>query len=128
MEKLLFEQETYKIMGAAMEVSKQLGGGFLEAVYQESLAEELDIRNIPFVREKKIQLFYKGKELKQFYKADFICFNNIVIEIKAISKILPEHQAQTINYLRALNLRVGLILNFGNNKLEHQRIINKFLV
>ena len=128
MEKLLFEQETYKIIGAAMEVSHQLGGGFLEAVYQESLAEELFSRKIKFIREKKIPIYYKGKELKQHYKADFICYENIILEIKAVSRIQPEHQAQIINYLRALNLKLGLILNFGNNKLEYQRIINKFLV
>lgn len=125
-EEYLFSKETYKITGAAMEVHKHLGPGFLESVYQEALERELAMRSIPFVAQQKIEIEYKGEKLNQFYIADLICYDKIIVELKAISCILPIHEAQVINYLTATDLKVGLLLNFGETSLYHQRVINTY--
>jgi len=124
MSDLLYKQEAYSIIGAAMEVHRELGSGFLESVYQETLAIELNKRNIPFIKEKKLSIIYKGIEISKFYVADFVCYEKIIIELKALTGIAPEHEAQVINYLKATNFRLGIILNFGAKSLQYKRIIN----
>jgi len=112
---LLFEDETYAIRGAVFEVYKEMGCGFLEAVYQECLEKELNKQGIPFVAQQELQLIYKGAPLKQTYKPDLICYGQIIVELKAVSEIAPEHTAQLINYLKATNLKLGLLINFGSH-------------
>jgi GxxExxY protein len=121
---LLFEKETYAILGACFEVYKDKGCGFLEAVYQECLELELASQGIPFVPQPELQLSYKGRVLTQTYKPDVICFEKIIVELKAVSALNDEHRAQIHNYLKATGFRLGLLINFGHHpKLEHERII-----
>ena len=112
---LIFEEETYVIRGAVFEVYKELGCGFLEAVYQACLEKELQKRGILFVAQQEIQLMYKGEPLHQTYKPDLICYNKIILELKAVKDIAPEHKAQVINYLKVTNLKLGLLINFGSH-------------
>lgn len=112
---LIFEEETYAIRGAVFEVYKEMGCGFLEAVYQECLEKELCKLSIPFVAQPELQLIYKGELLQQTYKPDMICYGQIIIELKAVKEIAPEHKAQVINYLKATNLKLGLLINFGSH-------------
>ena len=122
---LIYEQETYKILGACFEVYKQKGCGFTEAVYQECLAIEFEIQKIPFIAQPKIQLEYKGRILDQYFKLDFICFSKIIIEIKALSNLIEVNMSQALNYLNAMNFELALLVNFGHYpKLEHKRIAN----
>ncbi len=111
---LLFEKETYAIRGSAFEVYRELGCGFLEAVYQECMEYELTDNSIQFVAQKELALHYKRRPFKQRYVADLICCDKIVLEIKAVKKILPEHKAQLLNYLKSTGTRVGLLINFGS--------------
>jgi len=123
---LLFKEESYQIVGACFEVYKEKGNGFLEAVYQECLAIEFSKLGVPFVEHPKLQLKYKGQDLKQIYEPDFLCFGQIIIEIKAVKNLLDEHRAQIINYLKATNMPLGLLVNFGHYpKIEHERLINQ---
>lgn len=123
-ENLLFEEETYAIRGALFEVYKELGCGFLEPVYQECLEKEMRRRKIPSVAQEELKLIYKGEQLQQIYKPDFVCYNQIILEIKAVKEIAPEHRAQVINYLKATGLKLGLLANFGHYpKIEVERII-----
>jgi len=101
-----------------MEVHHELGNGFLEAVYQEALEEEFKIQNIPYEREKYLPIEYKGKTLSKEYFADFICYDDIIVELKAVTKIVAAHKAQVINYLKAADKEVGLLFNFGENSLK----------
>jgi len=117
------DERTYKIIGAAMEVHKELGYGFLEAVYQEALGREFTTQEIPFKAQPVIEINYKGKPLNKTYQPDFICFNEIIIEIKAISELSGVEEAQLINYLKASSIKIGLLLNFGSKSLEHKRFI-----
>ncbi|PCJ59650.1 MAG: GxxExxY protein [Candidatus Hydrogenedentota bacterium] len=114
---------TYQIIGAAMEVHTQLGCGFLEAVYHEALQEEFRFRNIPFQSEVEINITYKEKKLQQTYRADFICFDSVIVELKALSKLSTLEESQVINYLKASSIQTGLLLNFGATKLEYKRMI-----
>jgi GxxExxY protein len=120
---LLYKRETYNIIGAAMEVHSVLGCGFLEPVYQEAFSLELKSRNIPFEKEKQIQIIYKGTALTKYYIADFVCYNKIIVELKALSSLVSEHESQVLNYLKATELKVGLLINFGNESLEYRRFI-----
>jgi GxxExxY protein len=117
------DPRTFAIIGAAMEVHKQLGCGFLEAVYQEALAIEFAKRNIPFHREVRLPIHYKGQLLSTVYCADFICFDSVVIELKALAHMSGTEEAQLINYLKATGYEVGLLLNFGARSLQHRRLI-----
>lgn len=110
---LYYKQECYEIQGAVFEVYREMGAGFLESVYQECLEKELNIRNIPFTSQQELKLTYKDEILRQTYKPDFICFNEIIVEIKALSQTCGEHEAQVLNYLKATNKRLGLLVNFG---------------
>lgn len=111
---LLHEQETYRIRGACFEVYKAMGCGFLEAVYQECLGLELTRQGIPFVAQPELTLRYKSVSLKQTYKPDFICFDRVLVELKAVSMLVDEHRAQLMNYLHASGRRVELLVNFGH--------------
>jgi GxxExxY protein len=123
---LLFKDESYKIIGSCFEVYKEKGNGFLEAVYQECLAMEFTRKGIPFVEKPRLRLDYKGLELKQTYEPDFLCFDKIIIEIKAVKHLGDEHRAQAINYLKATGKQLGLLVNFGHYpKLEHERFLNQ---
>ena len=113
-EKVLFPDECYAIQGAIFDVYKTMGCGFLEAVYQECLEKEFTKRTIPYQPQVELQLIYKGEQLKQTYKPDFICYEKIIIEIKAVKELGAEHNAQLLNYLKATGLELGLLINFGS--------------
>jgi GxxExxY protein len=119
---LLHQDEAFRIRGAAFEVYRAMGAGFLEAVYQECLEIEFAKRGVPYQARKPISLNYDRVCLRQTYVADFVCFGLIVLELKAVRQLAPEHRAQTINYLRAAGMRLGLLLNFGSTpKMEIER-------
>lgn len=121
---LLYKDEVYAIIGAAIEVHKQLGSGFLEAIYQEAMQIELESRSIPFKSQKELQVFYKGQLLKKEYLADFVCYEKIIVEIKALYHLTGLEESQLINYLKVSGLRLGLLINFGSiGKLEWKRLI-----
>ncbi len=121
---LIYPDESYLIMGACFEVYANQGSGFLEAVYQESLEIEFRQRGIPFLAQVELPTKYKGQPLKQTYKADFVCYEKILIELKALSDLTGAHHAQVLNYLKATGFRLGLLINFGSHpRLEHQRIV-----
>jgi len=117
------DPRTYSIIGAAMEVHRYFGCGFLEPVYQEAMALELGSRGIPFEREMQLKLTYKGQSLESRYSPDFICFDSVVVELKALSRTGGIEEAQVINYLKATGHEIGLLLNFGTRSLEHRRFI-----
>lgn len=122
MTKLLFKDEVYTIIGASMEVYNTLGPGFLEAVYQEALEIEFSKRNIPFVSQQEIPVYYGSIRMKTHYIADFLAYNKIIVEIKALNQLSNREEAQLLNYLKATGLNLGLLINFGSgNKLEWQR-------
>ena len=116
--------QTYQIIGAAMAVHRELGCGFLEAVYQEALEKEFIVLKIPYEREKEIPVFYRGEKLKIFYKADFICFGNIIVELKSIKEMSTIEEAQVINYLKATKYNKALLLNFGAKSLQQKRLVH----
>jgi GxxExxY protein len=121
---LLYESESYQILGACFEVYREKGCGFLEPVYQECMELELDIRKIPFVAQPALALEYKGKPLRSKYEPDFICFGKIIVELKAVTELTDEHRAQVLNYLRATGLKLGLLVNLGHYpKAEVERIV-----
>lgn len=124
MSDILYKEQSYSIIGAAMEVHKQLGCGFVEKVYQDALEIELSLRNIPYKREKHLPVFYKGVQIKHDYFADFICFDSIVVECKAVSEILDIHKSQTLNYMKINNYKLGIILNFSKKSLDYCRVVN----
>ena len=120
---LLFKDEAYAIVGAAMEVHLELGPGFLEGVYGDALALEFEERGIPFTREVDIPVLYKGKPLSHTYRADFLAFGQIIIEIKAIKNLGNVERAQALNYLKATKHQLALLLNFGSSQLDRIRLV-----
>ena len=124
MAELLLKNEVYAIIGAAMEVYNQLGPGFSEAIYQEALEIESNTQNMPNNPQDEIYIAYKGTQLKQFFKPDFIYFDKIIVEIKAIDKLTSREEAQLLNYLKATGLPLGILINFGReNDLEWKRMV-----
>lgn len=124
MEKFLYKEESYAIRGAIMSVHRELGCGFLERVYQDALEFEFKLRGIPYEREKQIQITYKGYPLGEPYRADFICYGKIIVELKAVNELLGIHKAQVINYLKATKLKLGILVNFNDAIVYPERIIN----
>ena len=125
MSEILYKDESYKIIGACFEVYKQKGYGFTEPVYQECLEIELAMQGIPFVAQPKLLLDYKGTQLTQYFKPDFICYDKIIVEIKSLEKLLNVNKAQVLNYLNATKYELALLVNFGHfPKIEYERIAN----
>lgn len=123
-QELLYRDEVYAIVGAAMEVHDVLGNGFLEAVYHAALKVELTVRQIPFVSEMALPVFYKGQRLNAEYRADLVCYDKVIVELKALEKLSGKEEGQILNYLKATGLRVGVIINFGSRgKLEWRRLV-----
>ena len=123
MSNLFYWDESYKIRGALFAVHRELGCGFLERVYQDALEVEFRLRNIPYEREKAIQIVYKGEPLGEPYRADFVCYGKVIIELKSVSEILDVHRAQIINYLKATKIKLGFLVNFGEESLNIERIV-----
>lgn len=121
---MIYPNEAYSIVGAAMEVQNELGCGFAELVYHEALNIELKLRNIPYETEKLIRITYKGYLLERTYKADLVCYDNIVVELKAVDKLKTEHTSQLLNYLKATNLPLGILINFGEKPLKFKMVPN----
>ena len=117
------DSQTYDIIGAAMEVHRELGDGFLEAVYQAALAIEFARRRIPFRAEVELPVEYKGMRLSCGYRADFVCFENVLVEIKTTTALVPPNQAQLLNQLKATKHRRGILINFGAASLEYKRMV-----
>jgi GxxExxY protein len=117
------DDQTYQIIGAALQVHKELGCGFLEPVYQEALELELSDREIPFRAQVEIPVFYKGRKLQATYRADVLCYDSVILELKALGKVGEVEIAQVLNYLKAGRQQRGLLVNFGTRSLQHQRFI-----
>ncbi len=117
------DKRTYGIIGAAMEVHRELGCGFLEAAYQEALRREFFTQRIPFIEQPLVEIIYKGEPLDKKYQPDFICHGNVIVEIKAISELSGLEEAQIINYLKATQISTGLLINFGARSLEYKRFV-----
>lgn len=121
-DKIIFRDESFHLVGAAIEVHKHIGCGFTEPVYQEAFEEELRLRGIPFEREKVINETYKGKVLSKSFRPDFVCYDKIIVELKAVSEFTDEHISQVYNYLKASGFELGLLVNFGTTSLKYKRI------
>jgi GxxExxY protein len=117
------DPKTYAIIGAAMEVHRQLGRGFSETVYQEAMAVERADRALPFVREMELTVHYKGKPLPCTFRADFVCYGDVIVELKALSSLTGVERAQVLNYLKATGFTVAVLINFGTASLEYERIV-----
>lgn len=124
MEKILYKDESYQLIGICMNIHSTLGFGFLEAVYCEILEKEFVRMNIPFQREVKLDLYFNGIKLEKQYKADFVCYDDIILEIKSVSFLHENFTRQTLNYLKATEKKLGLLINFGEKSLKYKRIIN----
>jgi GxxExxY protein len=123
MTELIFKEEVYAIVGAAMEVHREKGCGFAEPVYQECMEIELSNRNVPAEAQKEMKIFYKGRLLQKTYLADFVAYGKIIVELKALDKLTPREEAQVINYLKSSGLEVAVLINFGATSLEWKRIV-----
>jgi GxxExxY protein len=119
-----FKEEIYRIIGACFEVYNELGSGFLEAVYQEALGHEFQLQGIPFLEKPRIELHFKGIKLEQTYEPDFLCYGEIIVELKAAKSLVDDHRARVINYLKATRKKLGLLVNSGHHPgLEHERLV-----
>jgi GxxExxY protein len=117
------DQQTYQIIGAAIEVHKELGRGFLEPVYQEALELEFNDRGIPFEPQREMSIFYKGRKLKTHYRSDFVCYDDVVVELKALTRLADAEVAQVLNYLKVSRRERALLINFGSRSLQHERLV-----
>lgn len=124
MERFLYEKESYAIRGCLMSVFNELGSGFLEKVYQEALEREFIEKGIPYKREAPLKIMYKGHPLQQDYFADFICYDKIIVELKAVTELTDVHSAQVFNYLKATGLDLAILVNFGEKQLKIERLFN----
>lgn len=124
MNDIIYQDESYEIMGAAFEVYKDKGNGFLESVYQECLALEFDHVDIPYQAEREFELTYRNQTLDKTFRVDFVCYQKIILELKAVDELIDRHRAQLHNYLRATNFKLGILMNFGDSpELEYERIV-----
>jgi len=124
-DEMLFKEESYRIIGACFEVYNELGSGFLEAVYQEALRREFQWQGIPFQEKPEIELYYKVTRLDQTYQPDFLCYDQIIVELKTAKALGDDHRAQAINYLKATRKKLALLVNFGHHpKVEYERLVN----
>jgi len=124
MKELIYKEEVFGIIGAAMEVHRELGSGFLEGVYQEAMEIELESRKIPHAARMALPISYKNRALMKTYEADLVCFEKIIVELKALGRLSGREEAQVLNYLKATKLHVGLLINFGSHgRLEWQRYV-----
>jgi len=123
-EKILYKEESYKIIGICMDIHSTLGKGFLEAVYNEVLEKEFIKQQVPYQREVKLDIFFKGEKLDKKYKADFICYEEIILETKSVSFLHDNFTKQILNYLRATNKKLGILINFGESSLKYKRVVN----
>jgi GxxExxY protein len=123
--KILYKDESYKIIGCCMNVHSELGAGFLEAVYEEALEKEFQSQQVPYKKQVKLDLYYQGQKLNKTYRADFICYENIILEIKVVQSTPIAFYKQLRNYLKATNLELGLLINFGSSSLIYKRVLNK---
>jgi len=122
---IIYKDEVYNIIGAAFQVYNELGAGFLESVYEEALTIELEENSIPYKTQVKLPVYYKGRLLQKEFFADLIIYDKIIVELKCVEKITTANEAQLLNYLKAINLKLGLLINFGNpEKLEWKRLIH----
>ena len=126
MTNIFFKEESYKIGGAIFAVHQALGCGFLERVYQDALEIEFKERHIPYEREKQIQIMYKGKPLGEPYRADFVCYGKIIVELKAVKTLEDTHYAQILNYLKATKMKLGILVNFHDTFIVPKRIVNTY--
>ncbi|TPW20790.1 MAG: hypothetical protein FD126_1331 [Elusimicrobia bacterium] len=124
MQREIRDVRTYLIIGAAMKVHSRFGSGFLESVYQEALEAELKAIHVPFRREPRIAIDYEGKTLDSVYRPDFVVYDEVIVELKVVAELNDVHKRQVIHYLKATELRLALLLNFGASRLEHDRVIN----
>ena len=122
--KIIYKDESYAIVGACMKVHRALGPGFLEAVYEEVVEKEFIVQNIPYKRQVRLDLYYEGVQLKKHYRADFVCYDRIIVELKAVTHIPSVLYAQLQNYLKCTNMELGMLINFGTPSLTYKRIVN----
>lgn len=120
---ILYKQECFDIIGACMELHRELGKGYSEAVYQHALEIVFEEKGIPAEREVLLPIYFHGRKLEKLYKADFLVFDEIILELKAVSELLPEHRAQLINYLKITKKKVGLLVNFAKPSLQFERLV-----
>jgi GxxExxY protein len=121
---IVFKEESYKIIGACMDVHKKLGAGFLESVYSEALEIEFSKLGVPYEKEKKLPVYYGDKPLKKFFRADFVCYNSIIIELKATNYLVDANSKQTLNNVKATKFKLGILINFGTSSLTYKRFVN----
>ncbi|MBQ9576710.1 MAG: GxxExxY protein [Muribaculaceae bacterium] len=121
-DRIIYSQESYNIIGAALDVHRIIGCGFTEPIYQEAIEEEFKLRGIPFEREKCFVVTYKGKQLDKVFRPDFVCYSKIIVELKAVTEFNDEHYAQVYNYLKATGMKLGLLINFSKTRLEYKRV------
>jgi GxxExxY protein len=124
MTEILYKEESYKIIGACIEVHKKLGAGFLESVYSEALEVEFIKAHIPYNREKKLPIYYGDQLLKKYFKADFVCYDAILLELKATKYTIEPDRQQTLNNIKATKFKLGLLINFGTPSLTYHRVVN----
>ena len=124
MAEILFKEESYKIIGSCMKVHSELGAGFLESVYQEALEKQFIKDGIPYIREQKLRIEFDSALLDKYFKSDFVCFGSIIVELKATPFIYQKDMDQTVNYLKATNIKLGLLITFGSKSLTYKRLVN----
>ena len=124
MSKLLFEEETFKVIGACINVHKKLGNSFSEAVYQQALEKEFLQANIPFEPQKEVPIYYNGEPLNEFFKVDFLCFNSVLLDIKSVRSIQEDMTQQVLNYLKSSHIEIGMLINFGEQSLKWKRLVH----
>ncbi len=124
MSEIVYREESYKIIGACMKVHKKLGPGFLESVYSEALEIEFQKANIPYEKEKKLPVYYNDQPMHKYFRADFVCYDSIIVEIKATNYTVEGNKQQTLNNVKATNFKLGLLINFGMPSLKYHRLVN----